>query len=142
MRNTSFLCNSFQSMTEVSGFENLAGITSANQMVASCSALETIFATSSTSGASVCKLGAGGVLTDPNADGRHWFWAHYYDDSGAVITASPTPDPTRELVASGRICAEARYVGLGFTPWDGTTGPPHRQYFTSVAFAADMAGLS
>jgi len=53
-----------------------------------------------------------------------------------------TPDPTRELVASGRICAEARYVGLGFTPWDGTTGPPHRQYFTSVAFAADMAGLS
>ena len=73
-------------MTEVSGFENMSGITSAAQMFSSCPALETIYATSfsnsglsgslmfygcnrlvggtdgfvpsSTSGASVCKLGA------------------------------------------------------------------------------------
>lgn len=104
---------------EVSGFENLSGITSAAQMFASCPALETIYATSfsstglsgslmfngcnrlvggadsfvpsSTSGASVCKLGAGGVLTDPNNDGRCWFYAHYYDGEG-MLAASSSPE--------------------------------------------------
>lgn len=46
MTNASYLFNSFQSMTEVSGFENLSGITSAAQMFTSCPALETIYATS------------------------------------------------------------------------------------------------
>ena len=170
MTNANYLFNSFQSMTEVSGFENLSGITSAAQMFTSCPMLETIFATSfsnsglsgslmfngcnrlvggtdgfvpsTTSGASVCKLGAGGVLTDPNADQRTWFWAHYYADGEGVLTASLTPDPTRELVASGRICAIGKYIGLGFTPWDGVTGPTHRQHLTHVTFAADMATFS
>lgn len=170
MTNASYLFNSFQSMTEVSGFENLSSITSANQMFVSCGNLETIYATSfsnsglsgslmfngcnrlvggtdgfvpsSTSGASVCKLGAGGVLTDPNNDVRHWFYAHYYADGEGVLTASATPESGRALLASGRICAEAKYVGLGFTPWDGTVGTTHRQYLTSARFAADMAGFS
>ena len=43
------------------------------------------------------------------------------------------------LRASGRICAIGKYVGLGFTPWDGLTGPTHRQHLTSASFAADMA---
>ena len=170
MTNASYLCNSFQNMTEVSGFENLSGITSAAQMFTSCPALETIYATSfsnaglsgslmfngcnrlvggadgfvpsTTSGASVCKLGAGGVLTDPNNDQRTWFYAHYYADGEGVLTASSTPDSSRELVASGRICAIGKYVGLGFTPWDGVTGPTHRQHLTSARFAADMAAFS
>jgi len=33
-------------------------------------------------------------------------------------------------------------VGLGFTPWDGVTGPTHRQYLTCARFASDMAGYS
>ena len=139
-------------------------------MFTSCSSLETIYATSfsnsglsgslmfnscnrlvggtdgfvssTTSGASVCKLGAGGVLTDPNDDRRTWFWAHYYADGEGVLTATSTPDATRELVASGRICAIGKYVGLGFTPWDGVTGPTHRQHLTSATFAADMATFS
>ena len=90
----------------------------------------------------MCKLGAGGVLTDPNNDNRHWFWAHYYADGEGVLTASSAPESGRELVASGRICAEAKYVGLGFTPWDCVTGPTHRQHPTSATFAADMAGFS
>ena len=170
MTKADYLFNAFQSMTEVSGFENMSGITSAAQMFTSCPVLETIYATSfsnaglsgslmfngctrlvggadgfcpsSTSGASVCKLGSGGVLTDPNADGRHWFWAHYYVDGEAVITATSTPESGRELRASGRICAEAKYMGLGFTPWDATTGPTHRQYLTSVTFASDMSAYS
>ena len=165
-----YLFNAFQSMTEVSGFENMSGITSAAQLFTSCGKLETIYATSfsnsglsgslmfngcnrlvggtdgfvpsTTSGASVCKLGSGGVLTDPNDDNRHWFWAHYYADGEGVLTASSTPESGRELVASGRICAEAKYVGLGFTPWDGVTGPTHRQHLTSATFAADMASFS
>lgn len=95
-----------------------------------------------TSGASVCKLGVGGVLTDPNDDRRTWFWAHYYADGEGVLTATATPDAMRELVASGRICAIGKYVGLGFTPWDGMTGPTHRQYLTSATFASDMATFS
>ena len=167
MTNASYLFNAFQSMVEVSGFENMSGITSANQMFSSCPALETIYATSfsnsglsgslmfygcnrlvggtdgfvpsSTSGASVCKLGAGGVLTDPNDDERTWFWAHYYADGEGVLTATSTPESGRELRATGRICAIGKYVGLGFTPWDTVTGPTHRQHLTSATFAADMA---
>lgn len=59
-----------------------------------------------------------------------------------MLTATSAPDATRELVASGRICAIGKYVGLGFTPWDGMTGPTHRQYLTSATFAADMASFS
>ena len=168
MTKADYLFNAFQSMTEVSGFENMSGITSAAQMFTSCGKLETIYATSfsntglsgslmfngcnrlvggtdgyvpsTTSGASVCKLGSGGVLTDPNNDDRHWFYAYYYMDGGAVLTASSSPESGRELRASGRICAEAKYVGLGYTPWDGVTGPTHRQHLTSATFAADMAG--
>ena len=167
MTNASYLLNSFQSMTEVSGFENLSGITSAVQMFGSCSSLETIYATSfsntglsasmmfngcyrlvggtdgyvptTTSGASVCKLGAGGVLTDPNADARTWFYAHFYEDGEAVITATQAPDSSRTLRATGRICAIGKYTGLGFTSWDGVAGPTQRQYLTSATFATDMA---
>ena len=167
MRNASYLCNAFESMTEVSGFENLSGITSAGQMFGSCPMLETIYATSfsnsglsaslmfngcnrlvggtdgfvpsSTSGASVCKIGAGGLLTDPSNDASTWFYGHFYEDGEAVLTATPTPDATRTLRTTGRICAIGKYVGLGFTPWTGTAGSTHRQYLTSVSFAADMA---
>ena len=39
-------------------------------------------------------------------------------------------------------CAIGKYVGLGFTPWDGVTGPTHRQHLTSATFAADMVTYS
>lgn len=109
MTNANYLLNAFESMTEVSGFENMSGMRSANQMFGSCSMLETIYATSfsnsglsgslmfngcsrlvggtdgfvpsTTSGASACKIGAGGVLTDPNKDARIWFYGHFYEDA-------------------------------------------------------------
>lgn len=158
--------NAFSNCTEVRGFENLSGMTNATQMFTSCSALESIYATSfaggltasslmfygcnrlvggadgfvpaPTSSGSVCKLGAGGVLTDPAADAREWYWAHVYADGGAVLTASETVDSSRELVASGRICANAKYQGLGFQPWE-DAGP---QALTRAVFAEDMAGYS
>lgn len=145
-------------------------MTSANQMFSSCTSLETIYATlfsnsglsgsfmftgctklvdgtdgfvpSQTSGAIVCKLGTGGVLTDPNNDQRTWFWVHYYEDGVDVLTATSTPDASRTLRASGRICAIGKYVRLGFTPRDGMTGSTHHQYLTSATFVADMATYS
>lgn len=170
MTNANYLLNAFESMTEVSGFENMSGMRSANQMFGSCSMLETIYATSfsnsglsgslmfngcsrlvggtdgfvpsTTSGASVCKIGTGGVLTDPNKDARTWFYGHFYEDGEAVLTATQAPDPSRTLRATGRICAIGKYVGLGFTPWTGTAGATHGQYLTAVTFAADMATYS
>ena len=168
--NVSYFFNAFEEMTEVVGFQHMSGITSAGQMFGSCPKLETIYATSfsnsglsgslmfngcnrlvggtdgfvptNTSGASVCKIGAGGVLTDPNNDARTWFWGHFYEDGEAVLTATATPEANRALRASGRICAIAKYQAIGFTPWTGMTGPTHRQYLTSATFAADMASFS
>ena len=91
--------------------------------------------TSTTSGASVCKLGTGGVLTDPNNDARTWFYAHFYADGEGVLTATSTPEANRQLLASGRICAIGKYQALGFAPWDST----NRSQLTSATFAADMA---
>lgn len=170
LTNCNYWFNAFSNCTEMRGFENLSGMTSANQMFTSCTSLETIYATSfsntglsgslmfnscnrlvggtdgfvpsTTSGASVCKLGAGGVLTDPNDDQRTWFYGHFYEDGEAVLTATPTPDPNRALRSTGRICAIAKYQGLGFTPWTGNAGSTHRQYLTSATFAADMATFS
>ena len=46
LTNGSYLFNGFVNMTEVTGFENLSGMTSAGQMFASCTSLESIYATS------------------------------------------------------------------------------------------------
>lgn len=160
--NANYFFADFQNATEVVGFENLNGITSANQIFLSCAKLESIYATSfsnaglsgslmfygcnrlvggtdgfcpsSSSGATVCKIGAGGVLTNPNADTRTWFRAFFYADGEAVLTAATTPETGRTVLASGRICATAKYVALGFTPWDSM----NKSQLTSARFAADM----
>ena len=44
--NCNYWFNAFSNCTEVRGFENLSGMTSANQMFTSCTSLETIYATS------------------------------------------------------------------------------------------------
>ncbi len=170
LTNCAYWFNAFANCTEVRGFENLSGIKTATQMFANCGKLETIWAAgyanaitsgsgmfygcsrlvggadgfvpTSTSGAAVCKLGAGGVLTDPNADGRTWFRAFYYADGEGVLTAATAPEAGRELVASGRICANAKYQGLGFAPWDGATGPTHREHLVRATFAADMGSFA
>ena len=80
--------------------------------------------------------------TSPSDDASSRSYAHFYDDGNAVLAAPTTPDATRTLLASGRICANAKYQGLGFQPWDGTTGATHRNNLTSVAFASDMAAYS
>lgn len=115
IQNCNYWFNAFANCTVIRGFENLSGMTSANQMFSSCGSPETICATSfsntelsgslmfnscnrlvggtggfvpsTTSGASVCKLGAGGVLTDLSDDRRTFFWAYFYADGEGVLNA-------------------------------------------------------
>ena len=55
LTNCNYWFNAFSNCTEVRGFENLSGMTSANQMFTSCGSLETIYATSySNSGSRAC----------------------------------------------------------------------------------------
>lgn len=152
----------FGNLIEVEGFEALQGVGSFSQTFNGCSALETIYATewapsaspagslpfyscgrlvggqgfvpSSTTGVSSLCLGEDGVLTDPGADARDWFRCYQYDDGELVLTASAEPEAGRVLVASGRLCAQARYDGVGYQPWYGT-----RHELSSVSIAADMA---
>lgn len=167
MTNLAYLCMSFSNCTEVSGFQHCAGATDVRQMFSGCGSLETIYATgfdhstitshasvlygcnrlvggadgfvpTSTSGKAVLKVGAGGVLTDPDNAMRTWFHAFYYADGTGVLSASPAADASRTFVATNRICAIGRYQGLGFTPWDGMTGATHREHLTQATFAADM----
>lgn len=78
------------------------------------------------------------MLTNPSADSRTWFYGHFYADGQAVLTATATPDASREPFATGRICAIGKYTGMGFTPWDSTSRPQ----LTSVHFAADMGSFA
>ena len=89
---------------------------------------------------------SGIVARDIFAEDAHDFilqaWAEiFYADGEDVLTATTTPEANRQLLASGRICAIEKYVGLGFTPWDGNPGT-HRSNLTSVTFASDMASYS
>ena len=154
-----------QNLVEVSGFEALSGITSAAQMFASCSSLESIFATSftnsltsstlmfyncsrlvggtdgfvpsNTSAGTVCKLGTGGVLTNPSSDSREWCKVFVYSDGAVVVTKNGTVDANKTLLASGRLCVSAKYGSTGLIP-----GYSYRSQMRAVSFAADMGSFA
>lgn len=161
----SYWFSALQNLVEVTGFENLSGITAATQMFSSCSALESIYATSftnaiassslmfyncsrlvggtdgfvpsNTSAGSVCKIGTGDVLTNPNADIREWCWVYFYTDGSVVFTAEGSVDANKTLRASGRICVSAKYNAAGIIP-----GYANRAQMSSVAFASDMGSFN
>lgn len=152
-------------MVEVVGFEALSGIATAKFMFQSCSALESIYATSfvnaitsasmmfygcsrlvggtdgfvpnNTAAASVCKLGAGGVLTNPTTDIREWCKVYAYSDGSVVFTKGGAVDTAKTLLASGRLCVSAYYKASGIIP-----GYTYRTQMTGVEFAEDMTQFS
>ena len=161
LANASYLFHGFENLVEVEGFEELSGATSMNQMFVSCPSLETIWADGFTSSATSGSLmfsgcsrlvggrgyvpgqmdhhaelnyGVDGVLTDPADDRREWFRCFLYADGGLVLTAAAEPEAGRELVSSGRLCANARYNSVGYQPWY-----DHRNDVEAVEIAADMA---
>lgn len=146
---------------EVEGFEELSGATSMNQMFVSCPSLETIWADGFTSSATSGSLmfsgcsrlvgglgyvpgqmdnhaelnyGVDGLLADPADDRRKWFRRFLYADGELVLTAATEPEAGRELVSSGRLCANARYNSVGYQPWY-----DHRHDVEAVEIAADMS---
>lgn len=161
LANASYLFHGFENLVEVEGFEELSGATSMNQMFVSCPSLETIWADGFTSSATSGSLmfsgcsrlvggqgyvpgqmdnhaelnyGVDGVLTDPADDRREWFRCFLYADGELVLTAATAPETGRELVSSGRLCANARYNSVGYQPWY-----DHRDDVEAVEIAADMA---
>ena len=160
--NYAYWCCGMSALTEVTGFEECSGCTSVQQMFTSCSSLESVWATSfdnssitsyasvlygcsrlvggtgyvapSSAGRAALALGSTGVLTDPNNDARTWAWGHLYADGELVITASSTPEASRALTASGRVCTNAHYQAAGCTPWYDS-----RASVRLATFAADLA---
>ena len=155
----------FSALTEVYGFQYLSGISDATQMFGSCSQLLSIFATSfdyaavkkstsmfygdtrlvggadgfvaaTTSGASVCKVGAGGVLTDPAADARTWFTGTLFADGELVLSVGGASAAGREVLDQGPVCANAKYNAIQCNPWADLN-----KQVASVTIAADMATL-
>lgn len=155
----------FSSLVEVYGFQYLSGISDATQIFGSCPQLRSIFATSfdysavkkstgmfygdtrlvgrtdgfvptTTSGASVCKVGAGGVLTDPAADTRRWFYGELFGDGELVLSVGGTSAAGREVLAQGLVCANAKYNGIQCNPW-----ADFNKQVLSVRIAADMSAL-
>ncbi len=156
----------FSAMTEVRGFQYLSGITDALQLFSSCSQLRSIYATSfdcsaikkytgmfygcsrlvggtdgfvptTTSGASVCKVGAGGVLTDPGNDTRKWFRGTVFADGEVSLSVEGADAAGREVLASGLVCANARYTAIQCNPW-----ADYNKQLTRVTIAPDMATLA
>lgn len=131
--NFAYRFNGFSNLRLVLGFENLSGAEDVTQLFTSCSELRTVsassfdnskikkyasvpygcsrlvggtdsFVPSQTSGASILKLGTGGVLTDPEYDVRTWlnvtlFWP--------PTRCAPTPSTPRSRRRPGRRSARA-----------------------------------
>lgn len=62
---------------------------------------------------------------------------HLYADGGLVLTAAEAPEEGREALASGRLCAQARYAQPGHQAWYS-----QRMAATSATVEADMAGYA
>ena len=163
LASAAYLFHGCENLVEVEGFGHLVTPTNMNQMFVSCASLETIWADSfygsvesGTLMFSGCRRLVGergyvpeqgddhlnlhfestGVLTHPDGseDEREWFRCFLYADGELVLTAATAPETGRELVSSGRLCANARYNSVGYQPWY-----DHRDDVEAVEIAADMA---
>lgn len=163
LASAAYLFHGCENLVEVEGFGHLVTPTNMNQMFVSCASLETIWADSfygsvesGTLMFSGCRRLVGergyvpeqsddhlnlhfessGVLTHPDGseDEREWFRCFLYADGELVLTAATAPETGRELVSSGRLCANARYNSVGYQPWY-----DHRNDVEAVGIAADMA---
>ncbi|OUO31705.1 hypothetical protein [Olsenella sp. An293] len=163
LASAAYLFHGCENLVEVEGFGHLVTPTNMNQMFVSCASLETIWANSfygsvesGTLMFSGCRRLVGergyvpeqsddhlnlhfestGVLTHPDGseDERAWFRCYLYGDGELVLTAATEPEAGRELVSSGRLCANARYNSVGYQPWY-----DRRHDVEAVGIAPDMA---
>ncbi len=166
IKNCAYWFSGFTALIEVKGFEALSGMTDATQLFATCSQLRSVYASSfdnskiakyssmfygctrlvggtdgfvptTTSGYSVCKVGAGGVLTDPSSDKRRWIYGELFGDGELAISVGGTSAKGREVLAAGMLCANAKYNAIQCSPWADLAKKVER-----VTVANDLATLS
>lgn len=164
--NIAYWFNGFSNLQLVSGFENLSGVEDVTQLFTSCSELRTVsaasfdnsrikkyasvlygcsklvggidgFVPSPSSGASVLKLGTGGVLTDPESDIRTWLDATLFANGGLKIGFAKADAAGREVLAAGKLCANAKHNAIQATPW-----ASFGKSVKAVAIAADASRLA
>lgn len=161
VKSSAYWFNGMEALTSVTGLESLAGVEDTTMMFASCPWLESVFATSfdnstikrsasmfygcnrlvggsgdcptSSSNASVCKLDSGGVLTKTGVDSRRWAYLTLYADGELTVGPDEPSGGTRELLASGRLCADAHYQSVGANPCY-----EQRSRITKVSFEKNM----
>ena len=92
---------------------------------------------SPSSGASVLKLGTGGVLSDPESDIRTWLNATLFVDGELKIGFAKADAAGREVLAAGKLCANAKYNAIQATPW-----ASFGKSVKAVAIAADASRLA
>lgn len=85
-------------------------------------------------GAGICCFGDAGLLTDPADDRRRWCVGTVYADGLLEVSASGAADPARTVLATGRVCVNARYDAVGSAFWY-----EHRALVERAVLAADMA---
>ena len=144
--NFAYRFNGFSNLRLVLGFESLSRAEDVTQLFTSCGELRTVsassfdnskikkyasvlygcsrlvggadgFVPSQTSGASVLKLGTGGVLTDPEYDVRTWLNATLFADGELEIGFSKADTTGREVLASDTLRSNAKYTAIQATPW-------------------------
>lgn len=79
------------------------------------------------------------MLTHPDEleDEREWFHRFLHADGELVLMAAAEPEAGWEVLASGRLCANARYNSAGYQLWY-----DHRDDVETVTVAADMASYA
>ena len=165
VKNCSYWFESFSALREVTGFENLNGITDFTNTFANCSQLRSIYATSfdastierasspfygctrlvggtdchactSSDGKAAARIGEGGLLTDPADDNRIWVYGALDGNGELTIGATPLAG-VDGAVASGDLCANARYAAIQCSPWASCAKQVKR-----IVFDASLSGVS
>ncbi len=79
-------------------------------------------------------LGAGGVLTDPEADNRRWCRGFLYADGTLEFTSAAEPDAGRAVLEGGHVCINALYNAVDVIP-----GAERRDEVLRVVFKEDIS---
>lgn len=114
------------------------------------------FVPGATAGGSVCKIGAGDVLTDPAADACRRLGGELFSDGELRISNSGADARGREVLAAGTFCSNARCNAIRCNPWaslnkqvkhvviegDAGAGPCANYWFYGCSALEQVDGMS
>ena len=76
------------------------------------------------------------MLTDPDNDIRKWFTGTVFANGEVLLSVDGVDTIGRTVVASGLVCANAKYNAIQCNPW-----ADYSKQITTVSIAPDMATL-